>query len=692
MLLILFKNLYALSIFAPLCGTLSIAFFNGKIQPKKLYTFLLSCTILPLLLTPIYAFCFILQPTLFETQLTVDILQTSEVFLAQWIVSDSIYITWGFLFDALTVTMVFVVTFISLCVQIYSLDYMSHDKHKQRFMSYLALFTFFMLILVTANNFLQMFVGWEGVGVCSFLLINFWSTRIQANKAAIKAMLINRIGDFSLMIGIFAIFVQFNSLNYTLIFTLVPWVQTQSITILSFQWNILTFISLCLFFGAVGKSAQIGLHAWLPDAMEGPTPVSALIHSATMVTAGVFLLIRISPLLEYSATALFIITIMGALTTFFAATIGVFQNDIKRIIAYSTCSQLGYMVFSCGLSNYTISMFHLFNHAFFKALLFLCSGAIIHALYDEQDIRKMGGLKNLLPVTYTVMLIASLALIGFPFLSGFYSKDLILEAAYSTYTSHGFFAYFLGCFAAFCTAFYSFRLLFLVFLTNFNGFRPSLIQVTEISKHIPVAFLALVFPSIFSGFIFKDLFIGDSGLSFWKTAIYVSPQHLIGLESEFIPLEVKLFPLILTIGGIVFGIILYSILIKFKFNFKLSPIGLFFYNFFNRKWYFDKLNNIFISNPILNISYKYTYQIIDRGLIEFFGPFGFTLLINHFSNIINKTQTNSFYLYIYLLLGFFACILNFFFFFSSSSILFFYFFSFSLIFFSLYFFIYNEKS
>lgn len=691
MLLTFLKYLYVFSIFAPLLGTVSLSMYYGQKHLKKLYTFLLGCTLLPLLLTPIYASFFLVQYPFLENY--PNILTNCEVILAKWIVTDFIYIKWGFLFDALTLTMVFIVTFISLCVQIYSLDYMSHDKHKQRFMSYLALFTFFMLILVTANNFLQMFVGWEGVGVCSFLLINFWTTRIQANKAAIKAMLLNRIGDFSLILGVFAIFFQFNSLDYNLVFSLVPYTLNQTITFLSFQWNLITVISLCLFFGAVGKSAQIGLHAWLPDAMEGPTPVSALIHSATMVTAGVFLLIRVSPLIEYSSTALIIITCVGALTTFFAATIGVFQNDIKRIIAYSTCSQLGYMVFSCGLSNYNISLFHLFNHAFFKALLFLCSGAIIHALYDEQDIRKMGGLRNVLPVTYTVMLIASLALIGFPFLSGFYSKDLILEAAYSTYTSHGFFAYFLGCFAAFCTAFYSYRLLYLVFLTNFNGFRPSILQVHEVSKHIPVAFLALVIPSMFSGFFFKDLFIGDNGLTFWKTAIYTAPEHLIGLESEFIPFEVKIFPLVLTMGGIFFGIILYFILIKYNLQFKLSTVGLFFYNFFNRKWYFDKLNNLYMSNPIIDISYKYTYQLGDRGIIEFFGPFGINFLINHFSNLINKTQTNSFYLYIYLLIGTIAGILNLIFFFSIPLHFFnFYFFGFALFFFSLYFFLINEKS
>ena len=313
-----------------------------------------------------------------------------------------------------------VVTFVSSIVHLYSTEYMEHDPHLPRFMSYLSLFTFFMLILITANNFLQMFVGWEGVGLSSYLLINFWFTRIQANKAAIKAMLVNRVGDFAILLAIFSIYFIFNTLDYEVIFTLVPLVLNYSVVIGFLKLPLLDLICILLFIGAMGKSAQLGLHTWLPDAMEGPTPVSALIHAATMVTAGVFLLARCSFIFEFSPVALNFVTFIGSLTAFFAATTGLFQNDMKKVIAYSTCSQLGYMIFSCGLSSYEVGVFHLSNHAFFKALLFLGAGSVIHAVNDEQDMRKLGGLQKLLPFSYAIMLIGSLALMGFPFLTGFY--------------------------------------------------------------------------------------------------------------------------------------------------------------------------------------------------------------------------------------------------------------------------------
>jgi len=332
-----------------------------------------------------------------------------------WFNSEYLFASWGFQFDTLTVVMLIVVSFISSLVHLYSLEYMSHDPHLPRFMSYLSLFTFFMLILVTADNFLQLFCGWEGVGLCSFLLINFWFTRIQANKAAIKAMIVNRIGDFGLALGIFSIYILFNSVEYSTVFSLVPFYEKTSICFLGFEFHGLTLIAFLLFVGAMGKSAQLGLHSWLPDAMEGPTPVSALIHAATMVTAGVFLLARCSPIFEFASNALLFVSFLGAMTAFFAATTGLLQNDLKRVIAYSTCSQLGYMIFACGISNYSVGIFHLSNHAFFKALLFLGAGSVIHAVADEQDIRRMGGLKKYLPFTFAVMSIGSFALMGFPF-------------------------------------------------------------------------------------------------------------------------------------------------------------------------------------------------------------------------------------------------------------------------------------
>jgi proton-translocating NADH-quinone oxidoreductase chain L len=394
--------------------------------------------------------------------------------------------------------MLVVVTFISTLVHLYSVEYMEKDPHLYRFMSYLSLFTFFMLMLITANNFLQLFLGWEGVGVSSYLLINFWFTRLQANKAAIKAMLVNRMGDFSLLLGIFTIIFSFNSLDYDIIFSLVPLYVNYTVLIYTFEIPLIDLICVLLFLGAMGKSAQLGLHTWLPDAMEGPTPVSALIHAATMVTAGVFLLARCSYFFEFSPISLNFIVLIGATTAFFAATVGLFQNDMKKVIAYSTCSQLGYMIFACGLSSYDVGLFHLYNHAFFKALLFLGAGSVIHALGDEQDMRKMGGVKNILPFSYAIMLIGSLALIGFPFLAGFYSKDIILEVCFAKQTITGHFSFILGVFAAFCTAFYSSRLLFLVFLSNPNGNKNIIINAHEggFKMTLPL-FLLVIYLQIF---------------------------------------------------------------------------------------------------------------------------------------------------------------------------------------------------
>lgn len=338
---------------------------------------------------------------------------------------------WGFLFDSLTAMILIVVTSVSSLVHIYSTSYIEHDPHLSRFITYLSFFTFFIIILVSADNLVQIFVGWEGVGLCSYLLINFWFTRIQANKAAIKAILVNRVGDFGLALGIFGLFLETGSVEYSTIFSIVPFIFNKTFFLFSYEFHFLNLFSFLLFVGAVGKSAQVGLHTWLPDAIEGPTPVSALIHAATMVTAGVFLLVRCSPLFEYCPKTLWVITLFGGITAFFAATTGLFQNDLKKVIAYSTCSQLGYMVFSCGLSCYNVGLFHLANHAFFKALLFLTAGAIIHATNDEQDIRRIGGLVRVLPFCYSIFLVGSLALLGFPFLSGFYSKEVILEIAYS---------------------------------------------------------------------------------------------------------------------------------------------------------------------------------------------------------------------------------------------------------------------
>lgn len=546
--------------------------------------------------------------------------------LMTWLESDFLHVDWSFCFDTLTVVMLIIVTFISTLVHIYSLEYMGGDPHLPRFMGYLSLFTFFMLILVTADNFVQMFVGWEGVGLCSYLLINFWFTRIQANKAAIKAMLVNRVGDFGLALAIFGIFSCFGAVDYATVFSLVPQMSSHLISFGGIQLNAINLVGLLLFVGAVGKSAQLGLHTWLPDAMEGPTPVSALIHAATMVTAGVFLLARCSPLLEYCPSALSIIGIVGAMTAFFAATTALVQNDLKRVIAYSTCSQLGYMVFACGFSNYSVAVFHLSNHAFFKALLFLGAGSVIHAVGDEQDMRKMGGLRRLLPFTYSMMVIGSLALMGMPFLTGFYSKDVILEVSYATYTTSSHFAFWLGSLAAFCTAFYSIRLLALCFLCEPNGTRFALLSSSESSWIMGIVLGTLAIPSIFVGYLARDLFVG-LGTTFWGNAIFVLPEHLRLVDAEFMPVMIKLLPLLISILGGMCSFILYRSYARVLYSLKLSAVGRKFYTFLSRKWLFDKIFNEVVNQHVLDFGYHFTYKAIDRGLIESLGPFGLSVTI-----------------------------------------------------------------
>jgi NADH-ubiquinone oxidoreductase chain 5 len=564
--------------------------------------------------------------------------------LLTWFNSEYLCADWGFMFDSLTVIMLIVVTFISSLVHLYSNEYMSHDPHLPRFMSYLSFFTFFMLILVTADNFIQLFVGWEGVGLCSFLLINFWFTRIQANKAAIKAMIVNRIGDFGLALGIFAIYITFNSVEYSTVFALAPFFATETLCFLGFDVHLLTLVGILLFIGAVGKSAQLGLHTWLPDAMEGPTPVSALIHAATMVTAGVFLLGRCSPIFEYAPNALFVVTILGAMTAFLAATTGLLQNDLKRVIAYSTCSQLGYMIFACGVSNYSVGIFHLANHAFFKALLFLGAGSVIHAVADEQDMRRMGGLKRLVPFTFALMSIGSFALMGFPFLTGFYSKDVILEVAFAKYSTTGHFAYWLGAMAAFFTAFYSMRLAFLTFLSEPNGYKPVLIGAHDAPIRMALPLLILSIPSIFIGYLSRDLFIG-LGSGFWNNALFVLPQNLNAIDAEFIPHFFKLLPVALSLTGASLALYLYTFLSKDLYLLKTSIVGRKLYNFLNRKWFFDKVYNEFISQSALSFGYFVSYKSIDRGIIEMLGPWGLSKTVLSQTSILSRLQTGLVYDY-----------------------------------------------
>ena len=573
--------------------------------------------------------------------------------LCPWIISGSFNLYWSFLFDSLTLLMLNVVTFISLLVHLYSLEYMSHDPHLPRFMSYLSLFTFFMIILVTGDNLVQLFVGWEGVGLCSYLLINFWFTRIQANKAAIKAMIMNRIGDVALALGIFACYISFHAIDFATIFSCIPLFSNAEIELFGITWKTLDIIGILLFIGAMGKSAQLGLHTWLPDAMEGPTPVSALIHAATMVTAGVFLIARCSPLYEFAPEARFWVCCLGAATAFFAATVGLLQNDLKRVIAYSTCSQLGYMVFVCGVSQYNFSVFHLSNHAFFKALLFLSAGAVIHAMADEQDMRRMGGLRRLLPMSYAMFVLGSIALMGIPFLSGFFSKDAILEAAFSSYDFSGHLAYWLGSFAAFLTAFYSVRLLYLVFLAEPSGFRPSYVGAHDAPLIMAIPLMALTVPSLLIGFLTKDMIIG-LGTNFWGNAIFIHPFHQLSVDAEFIPFFYKNLPLLLSLLGSGLSFFIYCYGLEILTVLGLSKTNQTIYNFFNRKWFFDRIYSSLFGAGLMAVSYNVTYKLIDKGLIEITGPKASIQISKVTGQVMNSSNSGLVYFYmlmVFLCLG-----------------------------------------
>jgi len=629
--------MYLLLIFLPLLGFVTSISLGRYLSPKG--TAFITCNFMLISL-------FLSVVSFFEVGLS-----RCPVYirLSPWIDCEMFDASWGFMFDSLTVTMCLVVTSISALVHIYSTGYMSHDPHQPRFMSYLSLFTFFMLMLITSDNFLQLFLGWEGVGLCSYLLINFWFTRLQANKSAIKAMIVNRVGDFGLAIAIFSIFLVFKTIDFCAVFSLVPYFVAHKVYFLGYYVNSIALIGLLLFIGAMGKSAQLILHTWLPDAMEGPTPVSALIHAATMVTAGVFLIIRCSPIYEYSGDVLSFITIIGAITAFFSASVGVFQNDLKKIIAYSTCSQLGYMVFACGLSNYSVSIFHVFNHAYFKALLFLSAGSVIHALSDEQDMRRMGGLIQILPFTYAMMLVGSLALMGFPFLTGFYSKDVILEIAYSKYNFPGTFSHWLGSFSASITAFYSFKLIYMTFVSKPNGFRNSIQEAHDAPFPMALPLIILGLLSIFIGYLTKDMFIG-LGSPFWNNAILILPENLNIIDAEFIPIYIKWIPFFASIVGSFLSILLYHFFSSLLFKlYSYSSIFNSLYVFFNKKWFFDRLQNELLVSSLLRMGYSTTYKLIDKGLIEIFGPSGLSKSALKLSRQVSLLQSGKINQYAFLM-------------------------------------------
>jgi NADH-quinone oxidoreductase subunit L len=572
-----------------------------------------------------------------------------NIIIATWINSGTLDVNWSMKIDSLSSVMLVVVTSVSALVHIYSIGYMSHDPHKPRFMAYLSLFTFAMLMLVTSDNFIQLFFGWEGVGLCSYFLIGFWFKKETANSAAIKAFVVNRVGDFGFALGIFLIFYLFGTVNYNEVFQQIPSVVDKRLNFLGFEVKSIDLICLLLFIGAMGKSAQILLHTWLPDAMEGPTPVSALIHAATMVTAGVFLVVRCSPIYEYSELALNLITIVGMTTAIFAASVALVQTDIKKIIAYSTCSQLGYMFFAAGVGAYNIAMFHLFTHAFFKALLFLGSGSVIHAFKDEQNINSMGGVWKKLPYTYVLMIIGTLALTGFPLLSGFYSKDAIIEFAYLRDNTAGYYAAGIGIFTAFLTSIYSWRLIFKTFHGSYNNKSIKIEETHESPLVMLLPLIILSIGAIFAGFIFKELFFDTN---FWGNSIF----FLEPLSEEHPPMWFLLLTPILVCSSIPIS---YYLFVKNKdLPNSIVEINKPLYNFLVNKWYFDELYEILFIKPSKKIG-LFLWKFFDVKIIDGFGPDGVSSLIKKFSIKANKFQSGYIYQYAFIMLLGFSALLTF---------------------------------
>ncbi|MCK5285322.1 MAG: NADH-quinone oxidoreductase subunit L [Alphaproteobacteria bacterium] len=565
--------------------------------------------------------------------------------LSPWISSGEFSAFWALRIDQLSVVMICVVNIISACVHIYSIGYMSHDPCKARFMAYLSFFTFVMLMLVTADNLLQLFFGWEGVGLASYLLIGFWNNRDSANSAAIKAFVVNRVGDLGLVLGIMLLFVIFGSIEFDIIFNNAQLHSQTMFTFFGYDLHALTVVCLLLFVGAVGKSAQLGLHTWLPDAMEGPTPVSALIHAATMVTAGVFLVARFSPVFEYAPIALMVVTVFGALTAFMAATIAMTQFDIKRVIAYSTMSQLGYMFFALGVSAYGAAMFHLVTHAFFKSLLFLGAGSVIHAMSDEQDMRKMGGIYKKIPVTYALMLIGSLALAGiFPF-AGYFSKDIILEAVWADHTWFGDFAFLIGIIVAFMTAFYSWRLLLMTFHGEPRMSKDVMSRVRESSSVILAPLFILAAGAVFVGFVFYNMFVGHH--SIWHETIIVLQENDTITAAHNAPFWIKRLPLLMGGFGIVTAYVFYfwipSLPAKFSSAFKWI------YMLFFNKWFFDEIYNRLIVRGVYCLGNIF-WRSGDQNIIDRFGPDGSVKVSRKFAGMLSRFQSGYIYQYAFMMI------------------------------------------
>ena len=572
--------------------------------------------------------------------------------LFTWIDSGRLEVSWALRIDTMTAVMLVVVTGVSALVHVYSAGYMHHDRSIPRFMAYLSLFTFAMLMLVTADNLLQLFFGWEGVGLCSYLLIGFWYDRPTANAAAIKAFIVNRVGDFGFVLGIMGVFFVFGSVHFDTVFAAVPAATNTVIEFLGFQVNALETLCILLFIGAMGKSAQVPLHTWLPDAMEGPTPVSALIHAATMVTAGVFMVCRLSPMFEYAPTALALVTFIGAFTAIFAATVGICQNDIKRVIAYSTCSQLGYMFFAAGVSAYGAAMFHLFTHAFFKALLFLGSGSVIHAMSGEQDMRRMGGIWRMIPLTYALMWIGSLALAGvgipgvFGF-AGFYSKDIILEAAWAAQSGVGRFAFWLGIAAALLTAFYSWRLLLMTFHGEPRADEKVMAHVHESPKVMTVPLMILAVGAIFAGIAFYPFFVGDAMEGFWRESLFVLPEHDTIEAAHHVPTWVKVAPVVMGLVGIGLAYMLYMVRPGLPARIAGQARGL--YLFLLNKWYFDELYDRLFVRPAQVLGYG-LWKGGDGAVIDGLGPDGVAAASRRLARRFSRLQTGYLYHYAFVMM------------------------------------------
>lgn len=638
-------TMYHLIVFLPLLAAIIAGLFGRRIGDAASMAVTCVAVIISAILSWV-AFYLVISKGMVVTVKVLD-----------WIDSGSFSVDWALKIDQLTAVMLVVVNTVSAVVHVYSVGYMSHDPHRPRFFAYLSLFTFAMLMLITADNFVQLYMGWEGVGLASYLLIGFWYHKPTANAAAIKAFVVNRVGDFGFALGIMALFLATNSVNFDAVFGAAPALAGKTFHFLWKDWDILTVATFLLFLGAMGKSAQLGLHTWLPDAMEGPTPVSALIHAATMVTAGVFMVARCSPLFEYAPDTLAIVAVVGASTAFFAATVGLAQNDIKRVIAYSTCSQLGYMFFALGVSAYPAAIFHLFTHAFFKALLFLGAGSVIHAVDGEQDMRRMGGLWKHIKVTYVMMWIGSLALAGFPIFAGYYSKDMILEVAYAA-GGVGQYAYIMGMAAAILTAFYSWRLLFM----TFHGKPRADHHVMEHVHESPMIMLAPLFVlaigAVFAGFAFHDGFIGHHWKDFWGSSILILDTHKAMDEAHNVPFLVKVGPIIVGIIGIFIAWIAY--IRDTSLPHRAAAQQPLLYNFLLNKWYFDELYDRIFVRPAFWLG-QVLWKGGDGKIIDGLGPDGFAATVIRLAKRASILQTGYVYHYAFAMLIGVAALVTYFF-------------------------------